>query len=143
MKKIIQDPQNISIYSNDISIYSIYIFYIYRFVVLDCTCLVQIVDSVFLFCVEGTRNNLYGSVNCLYYVLLHCSRDLFRQSVDIIWYCQSYNCVNLLGCLVLLTGLIFFKRTFWVAAVSESCLHMCFFCLFVLVFGDDCVYPDV
>ena len=81
-------------------------------------------------------------MNCLYYVLLHCSRDLFRQSVDI-WYCQSYNCVNLLGCLVLLTGLIFFKRTFWVAAVSESCLHMCFFCLFVLVFGDDCVYPDV
>ena len=100
-------------------------------------------DSVFLFCVEGTRNNLYGSVNCQYYVLLHCSRDLFRQSVDIYGIVSLTIVLTCLAVLVLLTGLIFFKRTFWVAAVSESCLHMCFFCLFVLVFGDDCVYPDV
>ena len=35
------------------------------------------------------------------------------------------------------------ETIFWVAAVSESCLHMCFLCFFVLVFGDDYVDPGV
>ena len=67
-------------------------------------------------------------MNCLYYVLLHCSRDLFRQSVDI-WYCQSYNCVILLGCLVLLPGLIFFQRPFCSFWELPSHVFLLFVCL--------------
>ena len=60
----------------------------------------------------------------------------------------TYGIVSLtivLSCLaVLFFFLVWYSETiFWVAAVSESCLHMCFLCFFVLVFGDDYVDPGV